>query len=119
VLALHEGDVERAWAAADRWGAGHAWPLLADAQPQPRPADALALYDPALDGALLQPGRAEAQNAVAILKRMRQLAVAADERDPRGRHVETLDDRIAEIHVTLRRRWALIEELDKAGLRGG
>ena len=119
VLALHEGDVERAWAAADRWGAGHAWQLLADAQPQPRPADALALYEPALDGALLQPGRAEAQNAVAILERMRRLAVAADERDPQGRHVETLDDRIAEIRVRLRRRWALIEELDKAGLRGG
>jgi hypothetical protein len=118
VLALHEGDVERAWAAADRWGAGHAWQLLADAQPQPRPADALGLYGPALDDALLFPGRAEAQKAVAILKRMRQLAAAADNLDRSGRHVESLDDRIAEIRVTLRRRRALIEELDRAGLRG-
>lgn len=53
-----------------------------------------------------------------ILKRMRQLAAAADNLDRSGRHVESLDDRIAEIRVTLRRRWALIEELDRAGLRG-
>jgi hypothetical protein len=118
VLALHEGDVDRAWAAADRWGAGHAWQLLADAAPQPRPADALRLYGPALHDALLFPGRAEAQKAVTTLKRMRELALAADELDPSGRQVERLDDRIAEIRVTLRRRWALIEELDRAGLRG-
>ena len=47
-LALHEGDVERAWRAADRWGADDAWQRLADAAPQPRPADAMRLYEEAV-----------------------------------------------------------------------
>ena len=32
-LALHLGDVDRAWAAADRWGVDLAWMSLADVQP--------------------------------------------------------------------------------------
>lgn len=34
-LALYDGDPERAWEAADRWGPGSQWQALADLTPQP------------------------------------------------------------------------------------
>lgn len=79
-LALHEGDVERAWRAADRWGAGEAWQRLADAAPQPRPADAMRLYEEAVTRALgRRSGRETSQRIAQFAVRLRDIAAAADE----------------------------------------
>ena len=79
-LALHEGDVERAWRAADRWGAGEAWQRLADAAPQPRPADAMRLYEEAVTRTLgRRSGRETSQRIAQFAVRLRDIAAAADE----------------------------------------
>ena len=80
VLALHEGDVERAWRAADRWGADDAWQRLADAAPQPRPADAMRLYEEAVTRTLgRRSGRETSQRIAQFAVRLRDIAAAADE----------------------------------------
>ena len=80
VLALHEGDVERAWRAADRWGAGEAWQRLADSAPQPRPADAMRLYEKAVTRALGRRSTRETSQRIAqFAVRLRDIAAAADE----------------------------------------
>ena len=79
-LALHEGDVERAWRAADRWGADDAWQRLADAAPQPRPADAMRLYEEAVTRTLgRRSGRETSQRIAQFAVRLRDIAAAADE----------------------------------------
>ena len=79
-LALHEGDVERAWRAADRWGADDAWQKLADAAPQPRPADAMRLYEEAVTRTLgRRSGRETSQRIAQFAVRLRDIAAAADE----------------------------------------
>ena len=85
VLALHLGDVDRAWAAADRWGVDLAWMSLADVEPQPRPDDAIELYRRDIERALLKAGRPSARRAAAGAVRMRLIAAAADARDGGGR----------------------------------
>ena len=78
-LALHEGDVERAWRAADRWGADDAWQKLADAAPQPRPADAMRLYEEAVTRTLgRRSGRETSQRIAQFAVRLRDIAAAAD-----------------------------------------
>lgn len=108
-LALHEKDVERAWTYADRWGADGAWRELADFTPQPRPIDALELYEHAVDSALQATGRAAARNVVRLLVQMRTIASAADT-DAQKR----LSDFIASIRQTYKNRPTLREALDKA-----
>ena len=79
-LALHEGDVEHAWRAADRWGADDAWQKLADAAPQPRPADAMRLYEEAVTRTLgRRSGRETSQRIAQFAVRLRDIAAAADE----------------------------------------
>lgn len=79
-LALHEGDVERAWRAADRWGVDDAWQKLADAAPQPRPADAMRLYEEAVTRTLgRRSGRETSQRIAQFAVRLRDIAAAADE----------------------------------------
>ena len=79
-LALHEGDVERAWRAADRWGADDAWQRLADAAPQPRPADAMRLYEEAVTRTLgRRSSRETSQRIAQFAVRLRDIAAAADE----------------------------------------
>ena len=79
-LALHEGDVERAWRAADRWGADDAWQRLADAAPQPRPADAIRLYEEAVTRTLGRRSTRETSQRIAqFAVRLRDIAAAADE----------------------------------------
>ena len=78
-LALHEGDVERAWRAADRWGADDAWQRLADAAPQPRPADAMRLYEEAVTRTLgRRSSRETSQRIAQFAVRLRDIAAAAD-----------------------------------------
>ena len=79
-LALHEGDVERAWRAADRWGVDDAWRNLADAVPQPRPADAMRLYEEAVTRTLGRRSTRETSQRIAqFAVRLRDIAAAADE----------------------------------------
>ena len=73
-LALHIDDVDRAWAAADRWGADCTWQALADAEPQPRPDDAIDLYRHRVKEVLRKTGRPSAQQAVAMASCMRRIA---------------------------------------------
>ncbi|MDO4900559.1 hypothetical protein [Actinomyces sp.] len=65
-LADYDGDVERAWAAADRWGVGYAWWQLADVSPQPRPDDAIVLYRQAIEETLIPVERKAAREAAVL-----------------------------------------------------
>ena len=115
VLALHLGDVDRAWAAADRWGVDRAWMSLADVQPQPRPDDAIELYRRDIERALLKAGRPSAQRAAAAAVRMRLIAAAADARDGGGR-VEAFTAWIGGLREAHRRRPTVGQEFDREGL---
>ena len=115
VLALHLGDVGRAWAAADRWGVDRAWMSLADVQPQPRPDDAIELYRRDIERALLKAGRSSARRAAAAAVRMRLIAAAADARDGGGR-VEAFTAWVGGLRETHRRRPTAGQEFDREGL---
>ncbi|WP_273117552.1 SWIM zinc finger family protein [Actinomyces dentalis] len=114
-LALHLGDVDRAWAAADRWGVDLAWMSLADVQPQPRPDDAIELYRRDIERALLKAGRPSARRAAAAAVRMRLIAAAADARDGGGR-VEAFTAWVGGLRETHRRRPTVGQEFDREGL---
>ena len=115
VLALHLGDVGRAWAAADRWGVDLAWMSLADVQPQPRPDDAIELYRRDIERALLKAGRPSARRAAAGTVRMRLIAAAADARDGGGR-VEAFTAWVGGLREAHRRRPTVGQEFDREGL---
>ena len=115
VLALHLGDVDRAWAAADRWGVDLAWMSLADVEPQPRPDDAIELYRRDIERALLKTGRPSARRAAAGAVRMRLIAAAADARDGGGR-VEAFTAWVGGLREAHRRRPTVGQEFDREGL---
>ncbi|MDU0348049.1 hypothetical protein [Actinomyces sp. MRS3W] len=127
-LALHMGDVERAWAAADRWGVGYTWQQLADVVPQPRPDDAIALYRQAIEETLLPTGRQAAREAAALATRMMALAAVADGAEgargetgpndgaPEGDRVAACRVWLADLKERYRRRPTVREELDRVGL---
>ncbi|PHP52983.1 SWIM zinc finger family protein [Actinomyces ruminis] len=126
-LALHVGDVERAWAAADRWGVGYAWRQLADVSPQPRPDDAIALYCQAIEETLIPVGRKAAREAAALATHMMALAAAADgvagggatEPNDAASEVSRVAGCrtwLADLRERYRRRPTVREELDRAGL---
>ena len=115
VLALHLGDVDRAWAAADRWGVDLAWMSLADVEPQPRPDDAIELYRRDIERALLKAGRSSARRAAAAAVRMRMIAAAADARDGGGR-VEAFTAWVGGLREAHRRRPTVGQEFDREGL---
>lgn len=115
VLALHLGDVDRAWAAADRWGVDLAWMSLADVQPQPRPDDAIELYRRDIERALLKTGRPSARRAAAAAVRMRMIAAAADARDGGGR-VEAFTAWVGGLREAHRHRPTVGQEFDREGL---
>lgn len=106
-IALAQRDVEKAWEAADRWGAGRNARRLADLDPQPRPAAALAIYRELLKDALVPTGRKEASIVVSMLKKMRKLAKQSGE-------LTELDNDIKAMRVIYHRRPTLIAALDKA-----
>lgn len=115
VLALHLGDVDRAWAAADRWGVDLAWMSLADVEPQPRPDDAIELYRRDIERALLKAGRSSARRAAAAAVRMRMIAAAADARDGGGR-VEAFTAWVGGLREAHHRRPTVGQEFDREGL---
>lgn len=115
-LALHLGDVALAWTYADRWGAGVRWRKLADAVPQPNPVGALELYRSEFDQRLPELGRPAAQSLAGLLARIVTLADAADRVDGGRKRADEVLARIRQIRAELKRRRALIEEMDRAGL---
>ena len=115
VLALHLGDVGRAWAAADRWGVDLAWMSLADVEPQPRPDDAIELYRRDIERALLKAGRPSTRRAAAAAVRMRLIAAAADARDGGGR-VEAFTAWVGGLREAHHRRPTVGQEFDREGL---
>lgn len=108
-LALVDGDLDRAWVAADQHGAGQMWGALAKASAQSRPRQAADLYRPELGRRLVHADTKAYPEIARILSTMRALYVAAGE-------VETLDAQIRELRVDYSRRPSLIKALDRAGL---
>ena len=115
VLALHLGDVDGAWAAADRWGVDRVWASLADVEPQPRPDDAIELYRRDVERTLLKAGRPSARRAAAAAVRMRLIAAAADARDG-GARAEALAAWVDGLREAHRRRPTVGQEFDREGL---
>ncbi|HHW83145.1 MAG TPA: hypothetical protein GX743_04915 [Actinomycetales bacterium] len=110
-LALHVQDVSRAWEAYDRWGATFMAQKLADAVPQPRPLGALEIYGSLVEESLRNTGREAAVQTVGYLVRMLEFARMAG-----PAHVAAVDRKIREIRSEYKRRRALLEEMDQAGL---
>jgi len=50
---LADGLIDEAWSAAERFGAGSAWKILADASATSRPREAAGPYRPQIDAKLL------------------------------------------------------------------
>lgn len=117
-LALHEGDVERAWEAVDRWGTGPAtWEELVETRPQPRPGDAIRLYEREVEKVLVQPGRKNARQAAVMAERIRAIAAEADvEKDGSGPHVTAFQSWLNSLRGRYRRRPTVREEFDELHL---
>ena len=115
LVPLEIDNIDRAWAAADRWGADCTWQALADAEPQPRPDDAIELYRRDIERALLKAGRPSAQRAAAAAVRMRLITAAADARDGGGR-VEAFTAWVGGLREAHRRRPTVGQEFDREGL---
>ncbi|SYZ33022.1 SWIM zinc finger family protein [Propionibacterium australiense] len=120
-LALHIGDVKRAWAAADRWGVRASWQELADAEPQPRPDEAIELYRKNIEKTLITPGRANAREAADMALLMRRLIDRADDADQgsnrgQGHRAEAFAEWLEELKSRYRRRPTVDDEFTRAGL---
>lgn len=109
VVALADDDPERAWVAADRWGAGTMWRRLADEGAAVRPRAAADLHRPWLGEQLGTPDVKRYPGIAQALVRMRQLYAVA------GAGPE-FDAEIRELREEYKRRPSLIKELDRAGL---
>ncbi len=108
-LCLHEGDVEAAWEAADRFGPGFAWFELATQGAEVRPVAAADLYRPALENDLLRPNTNLYPGIAATLATMRTLY------EKGGRSVEFAAF-IAKIRQDYGRRPSLMKALAAKGL---
>lgn len=108
-IALFEGDLDAAWAAAREFGAGSAWQQLAAASAMSRPGEAADLYRPALAEALNRADKRSYEQVAALLTAMRPLLAAA------GREEEFVAD-VREIREVFKRRPTMIATMDRAGL---
>jgi hypothetical protein len=108
-IALHEKDLDAAWAAADEYGAGHLWQPLADASVSTYPRRAADLYRPGLVEDLRYPDTGKYAGIADRLARMRDLYVAAgDSAD--------FDQLMAQIRADYGRRPSLMAALDRRAL---
>ena len=108
-LALSDGDLDRAWASVDAYGAGTAWRRLAEASESSRPRRAADLYRPWLADALRVPNAPAYGQIAETLRTMRRL-YALD-----GAEAEFASE-IRELREQYRRRPSLMKALDAAGL---
>jgi hypothetical protein len=108
-IALAEGDVDAAWAAADEFGVGPRWQPLADASAVARP----------LDAARLHRAFVEDQLKVADVQRYPGIARSlATMRDCHARAGESpaFEEYLADLRATYVRRTSLMAELGRVGL---
>ncbi|WP_115727638.1 SWIM zinc finger family protein [Actinomyces culturomici] len=110
-LALHEGDVARAWEYATRWGAGYTWRDLVAASGPEHAAEAVALFRPwVLESPKQKAGR---EGAAEVVKRLKAMMKEAKRLDPAQLvQVEELALRIRSEYANRPR---LLEALDRAG----
>jgi hypothetical protein len=110
---LADGEPDAAWDVAvgtPEWEPREQqWALLAEAREAAHPADALAVYLSLAEGELGHADRGAYARAASLLKRARRAAENADEQVAFSAHMADLRERY-------RRRPALIQILDRAGL---
>jgi uncharacterized Zn finger protein len=109
-IALGENDLDSAWAAAVKFGAGHEWQRLAEASARSRPLDAAELYRPGIDQDLAQGPNTKVYPGVASrLAKMKQLYAS-------GGAPERFDEYVAQLRNEYDRRPSLMKAFDAAGL---
>ncbi|MCH9735939.1 MAG: hypothetical protein K0U78_15545 [Actinomycetia bacterium] len=108
-LALSEEDVDAAWEAADRYGAGRAWQDLATQGAEARPVAAADLYRPQLENDLQRPNTKLYPGIAATLATMAKLY----ERGGRSADFASYIDQIRQVYG---RRPSLMKALQAKGL---
>jgi uncharacterized Zn finger protein len=108
-IAIGEGDLDAAWAAATTHGAGHKWQALANASVDARPVDAAELYRPSIEKDLVHPDSSLYPDIAKRLAVMRDLYAKAD----RG---EEFTAYVAELRERFNRRPSLMAALDRQRL---
>lgn len=110
-LALADLDVDRAWAAHERYGVSSLRQTLAEAVAKVRPREAADLLRPVLQDALRHADRRNYRTVAQLLERMRalygQVGAAAE-----------IDALVVQVREDYRRRPTLLAELDRHGLAG-
>lgn len=120
-IALSDDDLERAWAAARRWGAGSYWDTLVGLVPQPYPLDALDVYFERMQLVLAKTGRKSSRECVGLLKRAFSLArfsdasASAEQGEPITAHGERFAEILSGLRNTYGNRPTLMEEMRRAG----
>ncbi|MGI5125720.1 SWIM zinc finger family protein [Pseudonocardia sp. CA-107938] len=108
-IALGEGDLAAAWAAAEQHGAGHRWRQLAEASAETMPREAADLYRRVVDEDLRIADTKRYPGIAAMLAQVRDLYAAA------GAGAE-FAEYLAEIRTRFGRRTSLMAQLDRRGL---
>ena len=101
---LTEGLVEQAWSAADRFGAGSAWKVLADVSATSRPREAAWLYRPQIDAKLVNADTRIYPEVARMLVDMRSLSEAAGD-------LSSFEDYVADVRSRYARRTSLIKAM--------
>jgi len=108
-LALHEGDLDRAWSVADRYRPGHGLDQLAAASAEIYPERTLELYASQLPELLAHSDARSYKKVAELLLTMRRVA------EPAGL-VESVDLQVRAIRAEYVRRPSMMAVLDRAGL---
>ena len=108
-LALHEGDLDRAWSVADRYRPGHGLDKLAAASAEIYPERTLDLYASQLPELLTHSDPRSYKKVADLLLTMRRVA------EPAGL-VEVVDRQVRAIRAEYVRRPSMMAALDRAGL---
>ena len=108
-IALGEGDLDAAWAAARAYGPGHQWQALAKASAEARPLDAASLYREGIEKDLTHPNSPIYPDVAKRLALMRDL-------HEKGGAPEVFAEYVAGLRGKYKRRPALMAALDRRGL---
>ena len=110
-IALRDGDLDAAWAAADEFGPGDAWWRLAQASQDSRPMRAVELHLSSLRPKL---ERADPRVYAEIAKQLAEMRAFYEA----GGALDDFDTLLRDLRETYRRRPTFIATLDKARLPG-
>jgi len=108
-IALHEKDLDAAWAAAKEFGPGYNWQPLADMSAATRPREAADLYKPGLVEDLRYPDTKKYAGIASRLARMHELYDAAGDADE-------FAGLMSELRESYGRRPSLMAALDREDL---